>query len=380
MRWNVAGMLALLLCGALSLGALAVAETGELTTWDMPFASAFPSGIALGDDGTVFIAASGTMDLLRLDPINNLFRSWGVSEHPQDVIVVDGIAFCTVKEANHISFLNPESLGTHTAMLPFPNLGLDEIHRGPDTADGNVIFWIAESSVHGVLRFEYDSSNRPEAFGTQYDAQADSTVQFIDPQVVAATREQFAYDVTAIPDAYLLPVTQASPPFTEWRLPLNDELWVTDLAVADDGTLWISAGLPSLFRFDPFTGMLQEMETIQNVAIFQGLLPAADGSIWFGNIVEGSIGHFNPITGLSEVWRIPGTGEVYDLVFDDQGMIWYTDRVGGAIGRLNTSTNETTVYPLPEGSEPLYLKIDAAGDIWFSAGVANYVGKLDLLP
>ena len=131
-----------------------------------------------------------------------------------------------------------------------------------------------------------------------------------------------------------------------------------------------------LLRFDPSVETLQWMETIQNVAIFQGLLPSSDGSIWFGNIVEGGIGHFDPAIGLSEVWRIPGTGEIYDLAFGGDGRIVYTDRTADAIGVLDTETGEAAIYRLSEDSEPLYLAIDRDGAVWFTAGSGNYIGRL----
>ena len=359
--------------------AVVPAQQGEFVRWDMPFPAAFPGGIAL-DNSMLYIAANSGMEIIRLDARQDLFRSWGVSEHPQDVVVVDGIPFCTVKEANHITYFDPESLGVSTAVLPFPNVGMGEIHQGFDTSDGNIVFWIAEMDVCGILRFEYDPAKAPGVTGSPTDTSAIRSVESIEPTVVSVEHEQFAYDVSLIPEPFLLDVETSSPPFTEWRIPLEEGYWAADLAVAHDGTLWISAGLPFLFRFDPVAGTIQMLETIQNVAIFQGLLPAPDGSIWFGNLVEGSIGHFNPSTGLSEVWRIPGTIEVYDLAFDANGDIWYTDRIGDAIGKLSTATSEATVYSLPVDSEPLNLIVDAAGDIWFSAGSGNYVGKLDPSP
>jgi len=82
------------------------------------------------------------------------------------------------------------------------------------------------------------------------------------------------------------------------------------------------------------------------------------------------------VLGLSETWRIPGTGEVYDLIFDAQGRIWYTDRVGDAIGRLDVGSGEVIVFALPSDSEPLHLAIDSNGDVWFTAGSGGYVGRL----
>ncbi|MBU0595753.1 hypothetical protein KJ567_03605, partial [Candidatus Bipolaricaulota bacterium] len=241
------------------------------------------------------------------------------------------------------------------------------------------VFWIAERDVPGILRFEYRPAiDAPAADGDPSEQSAGRRIMAIEPRSVTAGYVAFAYNVAYIPAATAIAPSGTWYPFTEWRLPIGPDFYVQDITVAGDGKLWISFGAPTLFRFDPVAGTLQEMETIQNVAIFQGLLPAADGSIWFSNIVEGSIGHFDPAVGVSEVWRIPGTGEVYDLAFARDGAIWYTDRIGDAIGRFDPWTGEATVYSLPEGSEPLYLAIDAEGAVWFSAGSGNFIGRLTI--
>ena len=381
MRRRYVGSLVLLSVAALCLGALPDTQTASLTQWNMPFAAAFPGGFDLDANGMVYVATNSGMSIVRLDPANDMFRSWGVSEHPQDVVVIDDVVVCTVREANQISYLNPNSQSTTTFIIPFPDAHPGELHRGPDTADGKLTFWITEPSVQGVLRMEYDPTDPPWISGVPSDYQATQRLQSIIPSMITAEHEQFSYNTSLIPDPFPIAATQISPPYTEWRLSLGDDRRVEDLAVADDGTLWISFGTAFLVRLDPMAGTLQWLETIQNeAAIFQGLLPGPDGSVWFGNIVDGSIGHLNPSTGLSEVWHIPGTIEVYDLAFDADGMIWYTDRVGEMIGRLDPTTNEAIVYTLEPDSEPLYLAIDAAGDVWFTAGFGNYVGRLSPLP
>ena len=380
MRRMFLGIVVVSICAALSVGVWADTQSASLTRWEMTLANSFPGGIALDEGGLVYTVTNSGMQVIRLDPANSLYRSWGVSEHPQDVAIVDGIVFCTIRGANHISYLNPEGTSTSTSLVPFPDAGLGELHRGPDTAGGNIVFWIAEPAIQGLLRFEYNPADPPRVTDAPSDYPATQSVSSISPVIVPAEYERFSYDIRLITDPFPAAAPQTSPPYTQWQLPLGDDRWLEDLAVADDGTLWVSFGTPLLIRFDPVASTIQLLETIQNVAIFQGLLPAADGSIWFGNIVDGSIGHLNPVTGLSEVWRIPGTGEVYDLAFDADGAIWYTDRVGEAIGRLDTLAGEATVYRLAEESEPLYLEIDSAGDVWFTAGYGNYIGRLTLAP
>jgi len=370
------------LCSAVGLavllaGAAAVAATQTIEMWDLPYRDMFPAGVALDAQGFVYTAAAGGMDVYRLDPSAGLWRSWGVGLGPEGVLVVDGAVFCTVRTRDAIVYFNPESQGVTTVLPSLPERkGFAELHHGPNMATGEQVFWIAEWEANGVLRYTLDlAANRPLVVGTVRDVQAIVRTQGIIPETQTASYEAFNYDLTAMPAAEPTTPVYDSSAYTEWALPLVDRS-IEDIAVAADGTVWISAGLPALFRLDPVGGTLRLMETIQNVAIFQGLLPDPNGSIWFGNILEGAIGHFDPVLGVSETWRIPGVLEVYDLAFDREGRIWFTDRVGDALGRLDRMTGTTMMYRLPAGSEPLFLVVDPVGDVWFSAGSGNYIGRV----
>jgi len=346
-----------------------------LSMWPLPYTTAYPAGIAIDADGRVYFADATGSEVLRLDPATNLYRSWGVGSRPEDVILANGTALCTVAQDNLLVYFNPDSQAVSSVSLPSPSVGLTEVHRGPNASSGKLVFWVAEREAQGILRYEFDLANAPGVLGSQSDDTLQPQTTVVNPTFVTTPYEEFPYDVTLMPAPGPITPFLTSGAITEWRLDIEDYL-VEDIAVAADGTVWISAGVPFLFRLDATAGTLQMMETIRNVAIFQGLLPDPDGSIWFGNIVEGAIGHFDPAIGLSETWRIPGTGEVYDLIFDAQGHIWYTDRTGDAIGRLDVGSGEVIVFALPTGSEPLHLAIDSNGDVWFTAGSGGYVGRL----
>jgi len=377
MRSRFSGMVVLVvMCITVVLGVVAT-QTASLTLWSLPYQSAFPAGLSLDAHGGIYTVASGEQEVYRLDPGTDTFRSWGVGERPQDVLVANGTVFCTVREANQLVYFDPAGLGVTTAALPFPNVGPSEIHRGPDRSDGRIVFWIAEWNAPGVLRFEYDPSDAPWIVGDPLDRGVGVERMSIHPVTVDADYELFPYDITLMPEPEPLVASRAASSFMEWTIPLGEDFFLQDIAVATDGKVWISFGTPFLYRLDPAAATIQLMETIRNVTIFQGLLAADDGSIWFGNLVEGGIGHFDPVTGRSETWRIPGTGEVYDLAFDSEGAVWYTDRIGDCIGRLDIRRNEATVYRLPDNSEPLNLAVDVDGAIWFAAGSGNFIGRLE---
>jgi len=377
MRIASAGRIMVLAFGVVGLlGVLALPQEVALTVWEVPYENSFPGGIALGPNGTVFTVANGGQEAFRLDPARDLFRSWGVGDRPADVTVVDGVVFCTVENDGLIVYFNPDGAAVSTAVIPFADVKPREIHRGTDTASGNIGLWVAERGGSGVLRFEYNpQTDAPAAVGEPSDDAVVPENFDVVPITIETSYERFQYELSLMPSPAPLSVARTDHPFAEWTF-FTGRFSVQDLAVAGDGKLWISLGAPLLFRLDPIAGTIQEMETIHNVETFQGLLPAADGSIWFTNRVEGAIGHFDPALGLSETWRIPATVEIFDLVFDPDGTIWYTDRIADTIGNLNTWTGEATIYPVPAGSEPLYLQIDDAGDVWFTAGSGNYIARL----
>jgi outer membrane protein assembly factor BamB len=352
------------------------APSVSLTTWALPDASGYPVGLDIDALGHVYVADAGGREVLRLDPTVDSYRSWGVGEGPEDVVFVDGTVFCTIGASDQLVYFHPDSQAVSTVTLPSSALGLRELHRGLDGPAGDWILWLAEREAQGVLRYSFDPDDAPEIVGTQSDADIRRKESRSVVTSLAARYEWFPYDLTVMPAPEPFTASLDRGRFTEWRLDINEYL-VEDIAAGPDGILWISAGVPFLFRLNPVADTLQMVETIPNAAIFQGLLPDPDGSIWFGNLLEGGIGHFDPALGVSETWRIPGTSEVYDLVFDSEGAVWYTDRVGDAIGRLDPRTGEVTVFALPAGSEPLHLTIDPTGNVWFTAGSGGYIGRLD---
>jgi len=347
-----------------------------ITVWELPYPTSFPAGLTVDDQGLVYVAASGDRVVYRLDPTADVWRSWGVGEGPEAVLVANGTVFTSVRHENLLVYLDPNGLAVSSYRLPWADLGPGEIHRGPDTPSGKWVLWVACRDRPSLLRYEYDPAlDAPSPVGAPTDSGADRGSMPVTPRALTTSYESYPYDVSQIPHPEPLPPARTSSPFTEWTLPQGD-VHVEDIATTTDGAVWISFGTPFLYRLDPTARTLQLMETIRNVVIWQGLTAAADGSAWFGNVVEGGIGHFDPVLGISETWRIPGAIEIFDLAFDALGRVWFTDRLGDAVGRLDPATGEAIVYPLPENSEPLYVTVDAAGDVWFTAGTGNFVARL----
>jgi len=354
-----------------------MAQSAALTVWRIPHGESFPAGVAMDARGWVYVALASGREVIGLDSTTSTVRSWGVGEGPAAVAVVDQAVFCTVQQANQIVWFHPDSLGVTTAVLPFADLGPRELLRGAETSEGEVLLWMTSWEQPAVLQLVYDpATEAPGVVGEPSDTSVSSETMVIEETTLTVDYEAFPYNVAVLPDPYAITAVSAANGLTKWELPLPDEYAVYDLAPADDGSVWISFGTPFLLRLDPDAQSLQELETIPNAAILNGLYAAPDGSIWFSNLVEGGIGHLDLSLGFSETWRIPGAEDIYDLVLDEHGALWYTDRIADTIGRLDIATGEVTIYPLPVDSEPLNLLVDDAGHVWFCAGLGNYIGRL----
>ena len=64
------------LVASLALTTCGQAEDVSLFFWEMPYAEAFPAGLALDDSGLVYVAADGGREVYRLDPTHGVFRGW----------------------------------------------------------------------------------------------------------------------------------------------------------------------------------------------------------------------------------------------------------------------------------------------------------------
>jgi streptogramin lyase len=152
-----------------------------------------------------------------------------------------------------------------------------------------------------------------------------------------------------------------------------------DVTAGPDGNLWVTSDNSTIVRVAP-TGT--DVSTIRGTAIDHPTAVATDpdGSLWFSNAGDPSIGHLLPdgtvarfpYPDLSTSGGNSGGPWLPDLVVGPDGNLWFTNSF--TIVRL-TPAGTFTVFPVPSGAGNITAGADGA--LWFTHGFAQTsVGRI----
>jgi streptogramin lyase len=134
----------------------------------------------------------------------------------------------------------------------------------------------------------------------------------------------------------------------------------------------------------PCSGSLSE-RGIRSVAT------AADGSIWFTNLLKNSFGKFDVANSTFTQYSLPGIdsdlagGEPFEIRAAPDGTLWLTQYGGFSAPKANavvrivpTEPPTATVYKLAADKGPLALAPDSKGNVWFGVtdSSTSWVGRL----
>lgn len=118
---------------------------------------------------------------------------------------------------------------------------------------------------------------------------------------------------------------------------------------------------------------------------------AADGSIWFTNVLKNSFGKFDPVTSTFTQYSLT---DVDPDLFEGQpkmiraapdGTLWLAQfgfishpKANAIVRIVPTDPPTTTVYKLGAGKAPLSVAPDTNGNVWFgvSGDTSSYAGRL----
>ena len=178
-------------------------------------------------------------------------------------------------------------------------------------------------------------------------------------------------------------------PATNHQIPLTipgaDPIGPHSLHRGADGSLWMAPFVSSVIaRLDVETGRWQTwpMKSIDGKATGahdlsfgadHTLLTDRDGLIWFSDIMNDSVGYFDPATGRSETYRAPPlpegrprNGSLYGLAMSaDRRTLWYSELNGGRIGSFDIEKRAFgDSVLLPANAGPRRLAIDDRGVLY----------------
>ncbi len=93
-----------------------------------------------------------------------------------------------------------------------------------------------------------------------------------------------------------------------------------------------------------------------------GMDEAPDGSLWFANYGNNSIGRIDPITEVITSFTDPNINGPRSVTVAPDGVVWFTSTENGRLGKIDGGL--VTTYPAMEQIDD--VEVAADGDIWFN--------------
>ena len=368
-----------------------MAQTAEVTTWQLPSPNSLPRGIGVTPNGKVFFAEFNVDKIGLLDPITNEIRERDVGDGPSGLVVADNESvYYTLALGNALELLVFIG-GGHTWPVPTPGCWPGKLVEAP-SGPGQVNLWFNERLAGKVTRFAPTQITVTLPLIITPPVIVSPNIWQIEPITFPVSPSTYPGNpMLPPPIAYVPGVTTG--PFTEWTALYREvtvgefqvkkeggsTAYVERVAVAPNGRVWFTQGMTPLSELDPDTDTLLAYGLPTGTDAL-GVAVDVTGDVWFTDISRPAIGRLDPTTGNVYLWSIPSGIQPFDLAFDGMGNVWFTDREADAVGVLSPVRNEIAMYPLSPNTHPVDLVIDQGGSVWFSAEGGNFVARLKILP
>lgn len=110
----------------------------------------------------------------------------------------------------------------------------------------------------------------------------------------------------------------------------------------------------------------------------EGLVKAADGSVWFADAGGGAIGHMTPGGQVTEFPLPNSNNRPENLVIGPDGNIWFTEFSGNKVGRLTPSGSITEYQASPQYNVfGLYdIAVGPDGNLWCTTSTDDYIDRV----
>jgi len=366
----------LVLFGIVLLGgaALGSGEPGTLTAWSLPNANSLPGGI-IAAGGSVYFTEAGGNRIGLLDVAANTITEWDVGQGPERLALgsSNGVYF-TERWADRIGRIYPTGnyySSETSGISPSGPMGLVMDVSGTSLWYTQLGSTKVTHLTPGGLLFDVLQFKVPAVHGA---SPSTSLLTATTATVAPTTTPGNPY----LPPAIALAPRATSGPYTEWSLP-SGTYQLRDLAIASDGTLFISTESASLLELNPSSNTVLFHDLPSGSTSLRVAVDSA-GRVWFTEGWEDKIGRLDPATGEVMEWSVAAGAQPFALCLAADGSVWFSERSGDKIGHLEPATNALTEYTLPASSHPLDVTFDASGQLWFTTEGGNGVGRLAVGP
>lgn len=285
-----------------------------------------------------------------------------------------------------------------TAMVHYMNyLSAEEFGRGPDVSppdavnvysvgDGDrVINYLTQhfpGRMNELSGYSWGAplAVTPRTVISEYEVPAPNAVR--EALLLGNPKQLYVADVATNLIYVIDPATNQQKALT---IPGDGPIGPHSLHRGADGSLWMAPFVSSVIaRLDVNTGRWQTwpMKTSDGKATGAHdlsfgadhvLLTDAEGKIWFSDIMNDSVGYFDPASGRSEIYKAPAlpegrprNGSLYGLSMSaDRKTLWYARLNGGSIGSFDITTRKFgEPVLLPPNSGPRRIAIDDKGILY----------------
>jgi streptogramin lyase len=155
---------------------------------------------------------------------------------------------------------------------------------------------------------------------------------------------------------------------------LNPDGAVYEVNPGPQGLLWISEGeQEEIWSLDPASGAYT---VYQGAGRVSDARRAADGSVWWIDQVDDSLGRLWPATNEATVWKIPGATTLLGTAIDNQGGVWLSQYFDPEVYRFTVGTSQLCTYTLGTSGASDYI-LAHGSDIWLGDWINDRIHRLD---
>ncbi len=153
------------------------------------------------------------------------------------------------------------------------------------------------------------------------------------------------------------------------------------IMVAADGTVWFTEqNAHQIAKLDPQAGVVTEYHTPTANSGPVGITSGPDNNIWFTEAFANKVGVLDPGTGKMQDFAIPTpvSAPLY-ITSGPDGALWFVGVRSHKLGRIDPTSHAIVEFPLPTAQAgPTSLVVGPDGALWVTEFNADKIARFDV--